>query len=169
MKLVNNAEVWLASVRLELTCDNSKIANHLLARALQQCPDAGRLWAQAIEIEPAASRLAKSTDAVKHVKDDPNIFMAIGKIFWVEKKQNKARKFFQQAVHYNKDNGDAWLCLYNFEKENQGSLEQIRSDFLEAEPRHGSDLWAPAVKNFSNWKFKPVEMLDRIQVPLPKY
>jgi hypothetical protein len=42
--------------------------------------------------------------------------MAIGKIFWVEKKQNKARKFFLRATELDKDNGDTWLYLLAFEK-----------------------------------------------------
>jgi hypothetical protein len=46
-------------------------------------------------MEPVASRLAKATDAVKKVKDDSQIFIAIGKIFWAEKKHVKARKFLQ--------------------------------------------------------------------------
>jgi pre-mRNA-processing factor 6 len=113
-----NADIWLESIRFELKCDNEKIAHHLLARALQECPNSGRLWAQAVAMEPAASRMPKATDAVKHVKDDSNIFIAIGKIFWVEKKPVKARKFLNEAIRLDKDNGDAWLHLYHFEKEN---------------------------------------------------
>jgi len=114
-----NADIWLESIRFELKCDNEKIAHHLLARALQECPSSGRLWAQAVAMEPAASRMPKATDAVKHVKDDSSIFIAIGKIFWVEKKPTKARKFLSEAVRLDKDNGDAWLHLYHFEKESK--------------------------------------------------
>jgi pre-mRNA-processing factor 6 len=48
----NDPEIWLCSVRLELKTGNGKIAQHLMARALQTCPEAGRLWALAIEMEP---------------------------------------------------------------------------------------------------------------------
>jgi hypothetical protein len=44
------------------------------------------------------------------------VFIAIGKIFWVEKKQNKARKFLVRATELDKDNGDTWLHLLEFEK-----------------------------------------------------
>ena len=42
----------MASIRLELICDNEKIAQHLLAKALQEIPESGPLWALAIEMEP---------------------------------------------------------------------------------------------------------------------
>jgi pre-mRNA-processing factor 6 len=122
-------------------------------------------------MEPAATRMAKSMDAARQVKDDSSIFIAIGKIFWVEKKYTKARKFFQQAVHLNKDNGDAWLYLYHFEKEtgNISVIDQLKEDFEEADPRHGANYWEPGVKSVANWKFSLVEMLDRIKPQQLKY
>jgi hypothetical protein len=44
-------------------------------------------------MEPQATRMRKSTDAVTRNKSDPYIFLAIGKIFWAEQKILKARKF----------------------------------------------------------------------------
>ena len=91
----NDPEIWLQSVRLELKTGNGKIAQHLMARALQTCPEAGKLWALAIEMEPQATRMRKCTDAVSRNKNDSFIFMAIGKIFWEEQKPIKARKFLK--------------------------------------------------------------------------
>jgi len=82
-------------VRLELKTGNGKIAQHLMARALQTCPEAGKLWALAIEMEPQTTRMRKCTDAVSRNKNDSFIFMAIGKIFWEEQKPLKARKFLK--------------------------------------------------------------------------
>ena len=44
------------------------------------------------------------------------IFLSIGKIFWAEGKEQKARKFLQRAVELNNDLADAWVYLYTFEK-----------------------------------------------------
>jgi Tfp pilus assembly protein PilF len=44
--------------------------------------------------------------------------MEIAKVFWQEKKFEKARKFFKQAVVLDKDNGDTWGFLALFEQEN---------------------------------------------------
>jgi len=60
--------------------------------------------------------MRKSTDAVKHVNTDAVIFIAIGKIFWVENKTEKARRFFTRATELDGDNGDAWLHLLKFER-----------------------------------------------------
>ena len=59
--------------------------------------------------------MRKSTDAVKQVNTDATIFMAIGKIFWVENKTDKARRFLTRATELDSDNGDTWLYLLKFE------------------------------------------------------
>jgi len=61
--------------------------------------------------------MRKSTDAVKHVNTDATIFIAIGKIFWVENKTKKARKFLTRATELDADNGDVWLALLKFEQQ----------------------------------------------------
>ena len=81
-------------------------------------------------MEPQATRMRKSTDAVNKNKNDPHIFLAIGKIFWAENKVHKARKFLQRAVELDKDLADAWLYLYTFEKlNNPQALDKIKQDF----------------------------------------
>lgn len=62
--------------------------------------------------------MRKSTDAVTKNKNDPHIYLAIGKIFWAENKVHKARKFLQRAVELDKDLADAWLILHEFERQN---------------------------------------------------
>ncbi len=87
-------------------------------------------------MEPHATRMRKSTDAVQHNKsspcDDPSyIFLAIGKYFWTENKIAKARKFMQQAIELNRDFADAWLYLHALEQsqsENK-NVEKLRADF----------------------------------------
>ena len=54
--------------------------------------------------------MRKSTDAVKHVNTDATIFIAIGKIFWVENKTEKARRFLTRATELDGDNGDNVDC-----------------------------------------------------------
>ena len=63
--------------------------------------------------------MRKAVDAVntKGGKDDPSVIVAIGKIFWVQKKTTKARKWFKKATELDSDNGDTWLHLLKFETE----------------------------------------------------
>ena len=79
-------------------------------------------------MEPLQTRMRKSTDAVIKAKDDPNVFLAIGKIFWAENKPIKARKFLQKSVELDKDFADAWLYLIEFEKEfDKSVVEKLKS------------------------------------------
>jgi len=68
--------------------------------------------------------------------------LEVAKLFWQEKKIEKARKFLKQAVSLDKDNGDTWGYLALFEQSNpQGqNLETLMKDFVEADPCHGN-LW----------------------------
>ena len=78
-------------------------------------------------MEPQATKMRKSTDAVTKNKNDPHIYLAIGKIFWAENKVHKGRKFLQRAVDLDKDLADAWLMLHEFERQNNPSaLVKIR-------------------------------------------
>ena len=60
--------------------------------------------------------MRKCTDAVKNVSTDAVIFIAIGKIFWVENKTEKARRFLTRATELEPDSGDAWLHMLKFEQ-----------------------------------------------------
>ena len=60
--------------------------------------------------------------ALKANDNDSDLFVAIAKVFWVERKAEKIRKWIKNAVTVNKDNGDAWAHLLRYEME-FGSLE----------------------------------------------
>mmetsp|Transcript_35814 Transcript_35814/g.47126 ORF Transcript_35814/g.47126 Transcript_35814/m.47126 type:complete len:122 (+) Transcript_35814:1530-1895(+) len=121
-------------------------------------------------MEPQATRMRKSTDAVKHVNTDAVIFIAIGKIFWVENKTEKARRFFTRATELDADNGDAWLHLLKFEQQfgSEQALEEVKSGFRKAEPHHG-EQWTQEIKKVPNWRRDPLEVLESMNIVLPKY
>lgn len=47
--------------------------------ALQECPTSGLVWAEAIELEPPASKKAKSKEALKRNDKDPRVVAAVAK------------------------------------------------------------------------------------------
>jgi pre-mRNA-processing factor 6 len=47
----NNPDLWLEAIRVEMRSGNKKLAQTLLAKALQECKHSGKLWAEAIEME----------------------------------------------------------------------------------------------------------------------
>ena len=70
-----------------------------------------------IELEPAATRKPQVNNALKANDKDSDLFLAIAKVFWVERKPEKIRKWIKNAITLNQDNGDAWGLLLRFEME----------------------------------------------------
>ena len=64
-------------------------------------------------------------NALKNNDNDSDLFLAIAKVFWAERKAEKIRKWILNAITVNKDNGDAWAHLVRYELEfgNQESLQ----------------------------------------------
>lgn len=44
--------------------------------ALQECPNSGILWAEAIFLEPRPQRKTKSVDALRKCEHDPHVLLA---------------------------------------------------------------------------------------------
>ncbi len=57
-----------------------------MSRALQECPTSGILWSEAIFLENKPQRKTKSVDALKKCEHDPNVLLAVAKLFWAERK-----------------------------------------------------------------------------------
>ena len=85
------------------------------AIALQECPNSGLLWSEAIFMEPRPQRKTKSVDALKKCDNDPIIITTIARLFWAERKVDKARTWFEKAVKVDPDRGDSWAWFYKFE------------------------------------------------------
>ena len=82
---------------------------------MQECPTAGILWSEAIFMEARAQRKTKSVDALKRCEHDPHVLLAVAKLFWSERKVNKAREWFNRAAKLDPDLGDTWAYFYKFE------------------------------------------------------
>lgn len=52
-------------MRLEAKGSHEKAASALMAKALQECPDSGLLWAEDIATAPRPARRGKSMEALK--------------------------------------------------------------------------------------------------------
>jgi pre-mRNA-processing factor 6 len=159
LRNLQNPDLWLKAVRIELSAvgkNGNKVQAHaLMSRALHECPNSGRLWAEAIFMENRPQRKAKSVDALKKCEHDPHVLLAVAKLFWAEGKLQKCRKLLKRTVKLEQDFGDAWIYFYRFECAH-GSSEQ-QSDVLigckKSEPRHG-ELWCKYSKNIQHWKQK---------------
>ncbi|MFS8018977.1 putative tetratricopeptide-like helical domain superfamily, pre-mRNA-processing factor 6/Prp1/STA1 [Helianthus anomalus] len=162
-------ELWLAAIRVESQHGSKNEADILMAKALQECPKSGILWAASIEMAPRLRRKTKSSDAYKKCEHDPHVIVAIGKLFWNDRKVEKVRTWLDRAVTLAPDTGDFWALLYKFELQHgtEDQQKEVMRKCIAAEPKHG-ETWQPISKAVEN-SHQPVEViLKKLVVALGK-
>lgn len=116
--------LWLDTIRNDVKDNNRKLAEARLAQGLQECPTSGLLWCEAIMMEARTKRKAKSIDAIKRCESDPLVIMTVARLFWADRKLDRAKTWFNRAVTLNPDLGDAWAYFYKFTLQN-GTEEEV--------------------------------------------
>ncbi|BCS30300.1 U4/U6-U5 snRNP complex subunit PRP6 [Aspergillus puulaauensis] len=159
----NSPELWTESVRVERRANNISQAKILMAKALQEVPSSGLLWSESIwHLEPRAQRKARSLEAIKKVDNDPILFITVARIFWGERRLEKAMTWFEKAIVSNSDLGDAWAWYYKFLL--QHGTDEKRADVISkcvlSEPKHGQ-LWQSIAKDPAN-AYKSTEEILRL-------
>lgn len=159
-----NAELWTESVRLERRAGNLAQAKSMMARAQQEVPKSGLLWLEQIwHLEPRTQRKPRSLEAIKKVDSDPILFVAVARIFWVDRKLEKAQNWFEKALVLDSDQGDSWAWYYKFLL--QHGTEEKRLDVVTKcvlnEPRHG-EVWQKVAKDPKNARKKTEEILKLV-------
>ncbi|KAG4108716.1 PRP1 splicing factor, N-terminal-domain-containing protein [Neocallimastix lanati (nom. inval.)] len=144
-------ELWCEAVRVENRGGNTSMAKALIAKALQECPSSGLLWSEAILMEPRPQRKSRSTDALKKTDNHPQVIVTVARLFWAERKVDKARNWFNRAVKTDADIGDHWAWYLKFEMQHGDSPKQLNviKRCVEAEPHHG-ELWCKVSKSMAN-------------------
>ncbi|CDM36399.1 hypothetical protein DTO013E5_6843 [Penicillium roqueforti] len=158
-----NAELWTESVRVERRANNISQARVLMARAIQDVPTSGLLWSESIwYLEPRAQRKARSLEAIKKVESDPILFITVARIFWGERRLEKAMTWFEKAIVLDSDYGDGWAWYYKFLM--QHGTEEKRADVvskcMSMEPKHG-EIWQSIAKDPAN-AYKTTEELLKL-------
>ncbi|KAI7872015.1 PRP1 splicing factor, N-terminal-domain-containing protein [Spinellus fusiger] len=145
------AELWVQAIRIETRANNTMAAKAMTAKALQECPSSGVIWTEVIFLEARPQRKARSVDALKKCEHDPVIVTTVARLFWTERKIEKARNWFQKAVQIEPDQGDSFAWWYNFELQH-GTEEQrnlVIKRCVASEPRHG-EQWQSVAKDVAN-------------------
>ncbi|CZT12361.1 probable pre-mRNA splicing factor prp1 [Rhynchosporium agropyri] len=145
-------ELWAESVRLERRANNISQAKNLMAQALQQVPTSGLLYTESIwHLEARTQRKPRALEAIKKVDNDPILFVTIARIFWGERRLEKAQNWFEKAILLDSDIGDAWAWYYKFLV--QHGTDEKRADVIAkmilSEPRHG-EVWQSVAKDPRN-------------------
>ncbi|KAK4613391.1 Pre-mRNA-splicing factor prp1 [Fulvia fulva] len=145
-------QLWTETIRLELRAKNTPAANQKLAQALQECPKSGLIWAERIwHLEARTQRKPRILEAIQKVENDPILFITAARIFWSERKLDKADTWFQKAVILDPDYGDTWAWWYKFLL--QHGTEEKRADVVGKcvanDPKHG-EVWQRVRKDPAN-------------------
>ncbi|KAG7544452.1 PRP1 splicing factor N-terminal [Arabidopsis suecica] len=163
-------KLWLAAVRAEIRHGNKREAERLMSKALQESPKSGILLAADIEMAgPCQLPQTKIDDALKKCvkKEEAHVTATVAKIFWKDRKVNKARLLFEQTVTLDPDNGDFWALYYKFELEHGSEEKQkeVLTKCVASEPKHG-EKWQAISKALEN-AHQPVEViLKRVVIAL---
>ena len=130
----NNDELWAEAVRVEERSSSAIQAKSVLSRAIQACPASGLLWSMLVWSEPRPTRKARATDAMTKSGKHPLVICTVARLFWQERKVEKAREWFDRAAKAASadelDSGDIWAWWYRFEKE-QGTKVGVFLSFVE--------------------------------------
>lgn len=156
-----NPELWTESVRVERRANNISQAKTLMARALQEVPTSGLLWTEDIwHLEPRTHRKPRSLEAIKKVDNDPILFVTVARVFWSERRLEKAMTWFEKAIVANSDFGDAWAWYYKFllQHGTEEKQQDVISKCVASEPRHG-EIWQSVRKDPMNAQKSVEEIL----------
>lgn len=187
-------ELWCESVRVERRAGNANQARNVMAKAMQEVPRSGLLWSEQIWfLEPRTQRRPRSLEAIKKVDTDPLLFVAVARIFWTERKLDKAQSWFEKALVLDSDNGDTWAWYYKFLLQHgtevgrffKSPLTLLRSSFTNVfmtgqekrgeviskcimnEPRHG-EYWQRIAKDPKNARKGIEEILKLVAAALDR-
>ncbi|EXJ82672.1 hypothetical protein A1O3_06486 [Capronia epimyces CBS 606.96] len=158
-----NPELWVESVRVELQAKppNIQQAKILMSKALQECPKSGLLWTENIwKLQPRTQRKPLSLEAIKNVDNDPSLFVTVARIFWSERKLDKAMNWFEKAIVLDSDLGDTWAWYLKFLMQHgtDEKREDVISKCVTSEPKHG-EVWQRVRKDPKNAYLSTKEVL----------
>ena len=181
-----NAELWAESVKIELASNppNVQQAKVQMSKALQECPKSGLLWSTNIwHLQPRTQRKPQALEAIKAADQDPVLLVTVARIFWGERKLDKAMSWFEKAIVVDSDLGDAWGWYLKFLMQHgtdvsqppktvklemerlisaaQEKREDVVSKCVATEPKHG-DVWQRIRKDPKNAFLSTEEVLKKV-------
>ena len=163
-----NPDLWTESVRLERRANNIAAANQKMAQALQECPTSGLLWSEKIwHLETRTQRKPRSLEAIRKVDNDPILFVTVARIFWGERRLDKAATWFQKAAVLDPDCGDTWAWWYKFllQHGTDEKQDEVVQKCVLNEPKHG-EFWQKVSKMPENAGKKVDEVLKIVAAKL---
>ena len=151
----SNPLLWKKAVEIELKASNQKMAETMLAKAIQECPTSGIVWALSIEQAKEPKEMNKRcVDALNKCDDDPHVSLACAKVFWMNRRLEKAKAWLDRVVIKDPKYGDAWIYLYMYtlQFEQEEAQKKVLERCVKAAPNKG-EIWTSISKSLE-WKRK---------------
>jgi pre-mRNA-processing factor 6 len=165
LKIPNNPDLWLESIRNEVRYANgdTKLAMNMLSKAIKECPTSGKLWAEIIELEEQNNKKTRCFEALKKCDTDGNVLISVSKLFVQQEQIEKARMWVKRAITEDSKLGDAWAYAFKFETihGNEESRNEIIKKCKLAEPKYG-EKWISVSKKTGNSKLKIEDILKEV-------
>ncbi|KAF8917118.1 PRP1 splicing factor, N-terminal-domain-containing protein [Mucidula mucida] len=162
-----NEILWAEAISVEERSNAPVQAKAMLSRALQECPTSGLLWRMQIMSEPRPTRKTRATDAMKKTESHPTIINTVARLFWAERKIEKARQWFERAVNaavsQRIDDGDLWGWWLKFEREHgtEEHRDVVRASCVKEDPHHGM-VWPSVAKDLANVGKSTLKILELV-------
>ncbi|KAI9675608.1 MAG: hypothetical protein M1817_000974 [Caeruleum heppii] len=159
-----SASLWLESIRLERRANNLAQAKNLMAKALQELSTSGLLWAESIwHFEARTHRKTRTVEALRTVESDPYLFVTAARVFWSERKTDKARSWFEKAILAQSDLGDSWGWYAKFLEEygTDEARADLRAKIVLAEPKYG-EVWQAVAKAPGHARWGVEKILEEV-------
>ncbi|KAI4846749.1 hypothetical protein E4T45_07104 [Aureobasidium sp. EXF-8846] len=159
-----NPQLWTESVRLERRAGNNSAANQKMAQALQECPTSGLLWSERIwHLEARTQRKPRTLEAIKKNDSDPILYVTAARVFWGERRLDKAVSWFEKALILDPDVGDSWAWYLKFLRQHgtEEKQEEVIGQCVNSEPKHG-EIWQSITKAPENAKLGIEEILKLV-------
>ena len=93
--------------------------------------------------------------------------LAVARLYWADRRIEKAREWFERAVSAGPDYGDGWGWWLKFERQHGTAAQQedVIARCQAAEPRHG-ETWQPIAKDDKNGGKSVKEILELVAAAL---
>ena len=143
-----SAELRLEAIRVERRAGNTPQAKVLMAKALQTLPTSGLLWSESIwHLEPRTHRKPRSLEAIKKCDNDSTLFVTVARVFWGERRLEKAASWFEKAILLDADLGDTWAWYLKFLMQHgeEAKIRDLIAKAVGSEPKHG-EVWQAVAK-----------------------
>ena len=135
-----------------------------MAQALQECPTSGLLWSERIwHLEARTQRKPRTLEAIKKNDSDPILYVTAARVFWGERKLDKAVTWFEKAIVADPDVGDSWAYYLKFLRQHgtEEKQEETINKCVLSEPKHG-EVWQSIAKAPENSKLGVEEILKLV-------